>query len=566
MLGLVRGQRGRLVGAVLLGAGATAASVALLATSAWLISKAALHPNVQSLAVAVVGVRFFGLSRGLLRYAERLVGHDATLRSLADLRVRVYGRLERLAPAGLPAFRRGDLLARLVRDVDAQQDLVLRVVSVYAVAAVTGAAVVVLTGWLEPAVGVLLAMCLVLASTVPPSVTRLAARRTEQHRARLRGAYAEAVVDLLDGRDELVACGAAQRRLHRLDVLDAALTRADRRAALGVGAGTALGLLLVGVAVWGAVVLGLGAVADGRLDGVLLAVVVLVPLASLEVVSGLPAAALAYDSVRGASARVLDVLDAPDPVPEPAHPRALPDDIDLRLRHVSARWPEQRWPGQQPAQPTAADRPALVDADLDLPRGRRVALVGPSGSGKSTLAAVLVRFLPYSGSARTGGVELAALDDDDVRRRVGLAAQDAHVFDTTIAANLRVGRPDATDDALWAALAEARLDDWVATLPDGLATRVGEHGAAMSGGQRQRLVVARALLADPPVLVLDEPGEHLDAATADALTHDVLDATRGRTVLLVTHRTAGLEQVDEVVALGAAPAQAASAQPKNQED
>ena len=196
--------------------------------------------------------------------------------------------------------------------------------------------------------------------------------------------------------------------------------------------------------------------------------------------------------------------------------------------------------------------PALDGIDLDLSPGRRVAVVGPSGAGKSTLAMVLLRFLPYqSGTIELGGVALDQLAGDDVRTRIGLAAQDAYVFDASLAINLRLARPAATDDELRVALAQARLGDWAASLPAGLDTAVGERGTSLSGGQRQRLALARALLADFPVLLLDEPGEHLDLETADALTADLLDVTRGRTTLLITHRLTGLEAVDEIVVLDA---------------
>ena len=288
---------------------------------------------------------------------------------------------------------------------------------------------------------------------------------------------------------------------------------------------------------WFALVVGLPAVHDGRLRGVLLAVVVLMPLAAFEAVAGLPAAAQALEGVRRCAARVFEVLDAPDPVVDAAAPADLPAGSGLVVRGLVATWP-------------GSATPALDGIDLDLSPGRRVAVVGPSGAGKSTLAMVLLRFLPYqSGAVELGGTALDQLAGDDVRTRIGLAAQDAYVFDASLAINLRLARPGATDAELRAALAQARLGDWAASLPAGLDTSVGERGTSLSGGQRQRLALARALLADFPVLLLDEPGEHLDVETADALTADLLDVTRGRTTLLITHRLTGLEAVDEIVVL-----------------
>jgi thiol reductant ABC exporter CydC subunit len=539
LLALTRGGGGRLVVAGLLGAGAVCAAVGLLATSAWLISRASQHPPVEVLAVAIVGVRFFGIARGVARYLERLVGHDAALRSLTGVRVRVYERLEQLAPAGLPAFRSGDLLARVVADVDALQDLPLRVLQPVLVALVAGAAVVGLLWWLLPAAGLLLAVLLVTAAVAVPAVTQALARRSEARLASARAELAHSVVDLLQGAPDLVAYGAAGDQLARTSAADADLTRSATASARTSGVGAGLAALLAGGAVWGAAVLGLAAVRDGRLAGVLLAVVVLTPLGAFEAVAALPLATQVLERVRRSGGRVLEVLRAPVPVADPVPAETVPAPAGVppvRLSGVGATWP-------------GAAEPALRGVDLDLAPGRRVAVVGPSGAGKSTLAAVLLRFLPYDGSVTLAGVELAALDGDAVRRYVGLCAQDAHVFDTTLEQNLRIARPDASAAEVRAALAAARLDGWVDSLPQGLATELGERGAATSGGQRQRIALARALLADFPVLLLDEPGEHLDVATADRLTADLLDATQGRTTVLVTHRLAGLDAVDEVVVL-----------------
>ncbi|NED16498.1 thiol reductant ABC exporter subunit CydC, partial [Streptomyces sp. SID9124] len=298
--------------------------------------------------------------------------------------------------------------------------------------------------------------------------------------------------------------------------------------------------LIAGLTVVAAALVALPAVADGRLAGVELAVVVLTPLAAFEAVTGLPLAAQYRQRVRRSAERVYEVLDAPVPVREPAAPAATPaSPFPLEVRGLSARY-------------AGAAHDALASVDLTLEAGRRIAVVGASGSGKTTLAQVLLRFLEArAGTFRIGGVDASALDGDTVRRFVGLCAQDAHIFDSSLRENLRLARPAATEPELRDALARARLLDWADALPDGLDTLVGEHGARLSGGQRRRLALARALLADFPVLVLDEPAEHLDLPTADALTRDLLAATRGRTTVLITHRLAGLEAVDEVVVLEA---------------
>ncbi|MYY17632.1 MULTISPECIES: thiol reductant ABC exporter subunit CydD [unclassified Streptomyces] len=533
-----RAERGKLSLALLLGSLAVGSSVGLMAVSGWLISRASEQPPVLYLMVAVTATRAFGLGRAVFRYAERLVSHDAVLRTLAELRVAVYRGLERVAPAGLRTARRGDLLTRLVSDVDALQDYWLRWLLPAGTALLIGVGAVGFTGWLLPEAGAVLAAGLLLAGVGVPLVSGAAARHAERRLAPARSLLAVRVADLLGGTAELTVAGALPRRKREVRAADADLTAIASRAATATAVGAGLSALLCGLTVVAAALVALPAVRDGRLAGVALAVVVLTPLAAFEAVNGLPLAVQFRRRIGRSAERVYEVLDAPLPVREPADPAEPPaSPFPLVLRDLSARH-------------GGADRDALDSVGLTLVPGRRVAVVGPSGSGKTTLAQVLLRFLDArEGSYSLGGVEASALDGDTVRTFVGLCAQDAHVFDSSIRENLRLARTDATDDELCDALARARLLDWVRSLPDGIDTLVGEHGARLSGGQRQRLALARALLADFPVLVLDEPAEHLDLATADALTADLLDATRGRTTLLITHRLAGLDAVDEVLVL-----------------
>ncbi|MEU6121076.1 thiol reductant ABC exporter subunit CydD [Streptomyces sp. NPDC047123] len=537
-----RARRGQLALALLLGSLALASAVGLMATSGWLISRAAEQPPVMYLMIAVTATRAFGIGRAVFRYAERLVSHDAVLRMLADTRVAVYRRLERLAPAGLRGARRGDLLSRLVADVDALQDYWLRWLLPASAAAVVSAGAVGFTAWLLPEAGAVLAVGLLAAGVGVPLVSGAVARRAERRLAPARGLLATRVADLLTGTAELTVAGALKRRTAKAGEADAELTRIASRGATATALGDGLGALVTGLTVAGAALVGVQAVHDGRLGGVALATVVLTPLAAFEAVMGLPLAVQYRQRVAKSAERVHEVLDAPAPVPEPAVPaQAPPTPFPLRVEGLSARH-EGQAPGTD----------ALTDVCLTLERGRRIAVVGPSGSGKTTLAQVLLRFLgAREGTYTLGGTDAAALDGDTVRAMVGLCAQDAHIFDSSVRENLLLARKDATDGDLRDALRRARLDSWADGLPDGLDTLVGEHGARLSGGQRQRLALARALLADFPVLVLDEPAEHLDLPTADALTADLLAATEGRTTLLITHRLAGLDAVDEVIVLDA---------------
>jgi thiol reductant ABC exporter CydC subunit len=537
-LSLARPAFGRLTLASLLGAGAMAASLALLGTSAWLISRAADHPPESALAIAIVGVQFFGLSRGLLRYGERLVGHDAAFRLLADLRVRVYRRLEQLAPAGLPAFGRGDLLARVVDDVDSLQDVVLRVLPPFVVATLVGGVAALVLWLVLPAAGAIFFVALLVSITfVPWLCGRLAARR-EVGQASDRGVLADAVVDLIEGAPELVVFGAMADQLARVERADRQLRATTRRGAATRGWGLALTVLMMGGACVGGLAFGVAAVHAGRLDGVWLAVLAVVPLAALELVSPVPAATQFLQRSRRAAGRVFAVCEAPVPVTDPARPQPVrPGLHELRLSGVAVRY-------------SGASTDALRGVDLELVPGRRVAVVGPSGAGKSTLADVCVRFVATaSGQATLDGVPLEQLAGDDLRRVVGLVGQSPHLFHTTVAENLRLARRSASDTDLAEVLGRVGLAQWLASLPQGLATEVGVDGSRLSGGQRQRLALARALLADFPILILDEPGEHLEPVAADALVDEALSVTEGRSILLITHRLAGLEQVDEIVFL-----------------
>ncbi|WP_329187105.1 thiol reductant ABC exporter subunit CydD [Streptomyces sp. NBC_01428] len=531
-------RRGPLALALLLGSLALGSAVGLMATSGWLISRASEHPPVLYLMVAVTATRAFGIGRAVFRYAERLVSHDGVLRMLADTRVAVYRRLERLAPAGLRTTRRGDLLSRLVADVDALQDYWLRWLLPAGAAVMVSAVSVGFTAWLLPEAAAALAVGLLAAGAGVPLVTGAVARRAERRLAPARGALATQVADLLTGTAELTVAGALPARTAETRRADGVLTRISSRAATATALGDGLTALVCGLTVAATALVGAQAVAAGRLDGVLMAVVVLTPLAAFEAVMGLPLAVQYRQRVHKSAERVYEVLDAPDPVREPERPRQAPaSPFPLRLEGVRARHAGQH-------------RDALAGLDLTLDEGRRVAVVGTSGAGKTTLAQVLLRFLDAeAGTYTLGGVDAYGTDGDSVRRLVGLCAQDAHLFDSTVRENLLLARKDATEAGLRDALGRARLIDWVDGLPDGLDTLIGEHGARLSGGQRQRLALARALLADFPVLVLDEPAEHLDLATADALTADLLAATEGRTTLLITHRLAGLDAVDEVIVL-----------------
>ncbi|HUB21403.1 MAG TPA: thiol reductant ABC exporter subunit CydC [Streptosporangiaceae bacterium] len=533
-----RPLRGRLLLAVAAGAAATGCGVALLAVSGFLLARASQHPSILAISAAVVAVRALSAGRGLSRYLERLASHDAAFRVLADVRVRIYRRVERLAPAGLAAFSSGDLLTRLVSDVDATQDLFIRGIAPPLAAALVGAGAVIACLLILAPAGAALAAGLLAAGIGVPVLTARTARGAARRLAPARGHLAATFTDLVAGAGELQAYGAEQAALASVAAADADLTRQARRNAAASGLGAGLSSAVAGLTLWGVLLLGVAATGDGALGRVPLAVLTLTALASFEAVTVLPAAAVQIGQARVSARRITAVLDAPDPVHEPATPRPVPDGpISVRLRGVQVRY--------------RPDGPAALDGvDLDLPPGRRVTLTGPNGAGKSTVASVLLRFTDVTaGTVTLNGQDLASYAADDVRTRIGGCPQDPHIFDASLRDNLRLARPGASDQQLADVAARVRLLDWVESLPRGWDTPVGAHGAALSGGQRQRLALARALLADPALVILDEPTAHLDPPTGRALLSDLLAATAGRTVLLITHDPDELDDVDQIIVL-----------------
>jgi len=522
----------------LLGVLAAGFGVGLMAAAGYLISRAAEHPPILALTTTIVAVRFFGLARPFARYLERLASHDLALRSLGRLRSRFYERIEPLAPAGLEDYRRGDLLSRMVGDVDALQGLYPRGLGPPLAALVVGALCIGITAAILPLAAVVLAAGLVAGGIAVPVTTALLGRAASRREAAARGELRAELVELLRGAPELVAYGREADTLARLAAADDALVRIGRRDALVVGLGDALSIVVAGLTVVGVLAVAVSAHDAGSVDRVLIATLALLALAVFEVFGPLPAAARELVTTLGAGRRVLELMEREPLVRDPQAPRPAPArSATVSLESVTARY-------------DADGPPVLTRFDLRLVPGRRVALVGPSGAGKSTVAGLLLRFLdPDEGRVAIGGHDVREYRQEDVRATFALAGQEAHLFDSTIRENLRLVRPAASDAELEVALALARLDEWVAALPDGLETMVGEEGLELSGGQRQRLVLARALLADAPVLVLDEPTAHLDPETAEQLVADVLSAAADRSVLLITHRPEGLELVDEVVAL-----------------
>jgi thiol reductant ABC exporter CydC subunit len=568
----------RLLPAVLLGIGSAGSSVALLAASAWLITRAAEQPPILFLSLAVVGVRAFALSRATFRYLERLTGHDAAFRQLGAIRTGIYERMLPSAPDGLGMLRRGDLLSRFVGDVDDLQFVTLRAVQPAVSAGVVLIAAVIGVALLSPGSALALLGCLIVGIVVAVLAERAAAARGARRIAPLRGELQAAMVEHVTALDTLVAFDAAAASRARIVQIGDRLARATRAQAAAVGASAAVMAALGGLAALASIGGGVPLLLDGTIDGPAFAVLCLVPLAIAEVAAALPVAVSAWRTARVSAERIDTAVPETPPagIPQPARRTAPPaaqapsappvppatqappaapatqaspaaqappaTGTAIKLRGVRAHWPVV--PGQR--------RPAGLEipVDLDLAPGERVLLRGPSGSGKTTLAHALVRFLEYEGSYSLGGVEARDLDPAEVRRAVGLVEQRPWLFDEDVRQNLLFARDIATDHELLAVLDRVGLGEWVRER-GGLGARVGERGMLVSGGQAQRIALARAMLADFPVIVLDEPTANVDPDTADRLLDDLLCAAGDRAVLLIMHTQAVPRGIDHVIDLPA---------------
>jgi ATP-binding cassette subfamily C protein CydC len=537
LLVLAGAPRARVALAVFLGALTILFGVGLMATAGYLISRAAERPAILSLTVAIVAVRLFGLARPVARYLERLASHDLAFRVLGRVRVRTYERIEPLAPAQLEGYRHGDLLSRMVGDVDTLQNLHLRGVGPPLVAIVAGAVSVGVAAAFLPAAGLVLATGLLFGGIAVPVLAGSLARRTGQRQAAARGELSAELVELLHAAPELAVYGAEEASLARVRTADRELVRIARRDALAGGIGEGLGVLVAGATVAGVLAVAVSAHASGHLDRVLIAMVALLALASFEAVQPLSATARDLSATLAAGRRILELMDRRPAVRDPLEPVPAPSGSSIELKGVRVRYAPD-------------EAPALDGVSLQLEPGRRLALVGESGAGKTTVANLLLRFLdPEEGRVTLDGRDLHEYRQEDVRRTIAVAGQDSHLFSTSIRENVLLARPEATEEEVEDALRRARIWSWVEAQPEGLDTLVGEQGRELSGGQRQRIVLARALLAGAPVLVLDEPTGHLDSQTAEELMSDMLSAAGERSVLLITHRPEGLGLVDNVVVL-----------------
>ncbi|MBX0326244.1 thiol reductant ABC exporter subunit CydC, partial [Oscillochloris sp. ZM17-4] len=537
LLALVRPYWRAFALAVLLGLATVGSSVGLMATSAYLIARAALMPDIAVLSVPIVGVRFFGIARGLLRYAERYVSHRATFRLLAGVRAWFFAAVEPLAPAGLIDRRGGDLLASAVGDVEALEQLYLRVLAPPLVAMLVAGLTCGLLAIFSPQVAMAVLSLQMIAGLALPLLIRRQSRRPAAEAVARRAELLATLVEAIQGLPDLLALGAKGALLARVRCQGEALARAQERMAALRGLGNGLVGLMGQLAAAAALLLGVPLVRAGQLDGVYLALLALTAVASFEAVAPLSTALQSLELSLAAARRLFAIADTLPQVTSEPTCSPVPLDASVELDGLSFSYP-------------GAAQPALRGVSARAAHGQRLLIMGPSGAGKSTLASLLLRFWDgYTGTIRIGGHNLRDYRAEDIRRMIGVVAQQTHLFSGTVRENLQIARPEADDANLDIVCQRARFDQVLARLPEGYDTWLGEQGARLSGGERQRLSIARALLKDAPILLLDEPTAHLDAEAEREVLAALAELQRGRTTLLISHRPEAQRDGDAILTL-----------------
>ena len=528
---------GRIAFSMLLGALTVAAGIGLLTTSAYLIARAALHPSIAELQVAIVGVRFFGITRGVFRYLERLQTHDTAFRLLARLRVWFYEHLEPLAPARLMTQRSGDLLSRIVADVETLQHFFLRVIVPPGVAIAMISAVTFFMSRFDIWLSVQLLFFLLLAGLAIPLLTNRMARPFGEREVELRSDLNATLVDGVQGNADILAFEQGPAHLDLVFNLTTDIAGTRERNAWVAGLSIGLIGLTTNLAVMATLLRAVPLVQFGVLEGYLLAVVVIATIASFEAVDPLPDAFQHLESSLTAARRLFEIVDTPPAVGDSESLKPLPESTRIHASKLTFRYADDL-------------PPALREIDFDIAPGRILAVIGPSGSGKSSIAHVLLRFWDYSeGQILLGGTDLRSLKLEELRSLFSVISQDTYLFHGSIRDNLLYAKPDAGDTEIFAALEQAQLLAFVNALPHSLDTAIGERGLMLSGGERQRLAITRALLRDAPIWIADEPTANLDPLTEHEVMRSLKSLMRQRTSLLLTHRLIELEDVDEILVL-----------------
>jgi thiol reductant ABC exporter CydC subunit len=542
LLSFLEGNWQRVALSVVIGSITIGSSVALMGASAWLISTAALHPSVADLGVSVVGVRFFGITRGIARYFERLVSHDVTFRLLSRLRAWFYEKLEPLAPARLMEFRAGDLLSRIIGDVETLENFYVRVVSPPLTAIIIGIFTSIFLASFHPILAPVFLIFFLSLGIALPALAQILSRRSAEQTITLRADLHTHLVDNIQGMADLLAYGRGEQRQSQINANGLDYGNAQRRMARVTGIHSSLTTLLTNLGMWTILLLCIPQVTSGNLAGPMLASLTLLTFASFEAVTPLPLAAQMWNSSREAAKKLFEVVDTEPEIKDEGQEtrneeKQLVTHNSLLITDLSFTYPNQ-------------STPALQHITFNVKQGQSIAIVGPSGAGKSTLANLLLRFWEYeNGDITLGADSLKSLNQDEARARIGLVSQNTYFFNTSVFENLRFARRKVTQEEIESAAKAAQIHDFILSLPKGYDTLIGEQGLRLSGGERQRLAIARALIKDAPILILDEPTANLDALTEKQILETLFGVMKHKTSLLITHRLIGLENVNEIIVM-----------------
>ena len=537
LIGFLKPLAWQVVLSIILGIAAIATGIGMLGTSAYLIASAALHPSIAELQVAIVGVRFFGISRAAFRYLERLVSHSVNLKVLSNLRQWFYRQVEAAPPTILYTHKSGDLLNRVMADLETLENFYVRVVSPVIVALVVGTGVSLFLGTYDASLGLCLAAGLILNGIVLPACAVLVTRRSAKAMVAARADLATLTVEWIQGLAELQAAGVQHQWMKEINQKNRQAGGMQKNLSLLNGVNSGLSLLLLNLTVLGLLWIAIPLVSAGSINGVSMAVILLVGMAGFESVGSLPQAALMLNANLESAKRLFNVNPTTQPILAGQIPAAGWSPTQIFCEQVSFEYADDR-------------SFALSDVSFELRRGKKLALIGPSGAGKTSLVNLMLQFWrPSAGSIMMDDLSAATIDGYEVRRLFGVVSQNTFIFSTSLRQNLLLADPSADDERLRWALRQAKLEDWADELPLGLDTWLGDQGMRLSGGERQRLAIARVLLQDRPFLLLDEPVENLDPATAGRVLETIFDLFDDRGILLITHDFSQLERMDEILLL-----------------
>lgn len=537
LLGFMKPLRGWILISTMTGFSTVAAGVGLLGTSAYLIASAAFHPSIAELSVAVVGVRFLGISRGVFRYLDRLVSHHVNFRLLSILRIWFYDCLKLLAPARLIHYQRGDLLSRAIGDIDTLDQFYVRAVSpvISAIFATVGFSM--LVGSWNVRLGWILAAGLSVTSFVLPALVYIFSRGPAKQLVDQRAILSQTMLDTLRGAAEIIVFQQQEEELTQINRVSLQTNRAQVGLAHSQGLSNGMNAVLTQGTVALMLLVGIPLVRTGELDGIMLAVIVLITMASFEISIPIAQAAQFWESSLQAARRLFEMADQQPAIIEPVIPVSVPEKPNILIRNLSFQYHGNL--------PLAADH-----LNIDIPYGRKIALVGENGSGKTTILNLLMRFWDCQpGEILIDGIPVQEFSPKELRQRIGYVSPGGAIFQTTLRQNLLLANPGALDADLLRVLDSVQLGEWVQTLPDGLDTWLGASGLTISGGQLQRIQLARGLLMDAPIYLLDEPTTHLDVETENRLISLFRSIFQNRSLVWVTHRLVGLDWLDEILLL-----------------